>query len=120
MRWEGNRQSSNVEDRRSGGGGFGIGGGTIGIGTIVIALIGGALLGVNPLTLLGILAGGEPAPQVQNAPAPPANDRMAQFVSPVLADTEDVWKQPFAAGGAHYVEPRLVLFRGAVDRKSAR
>lgn len=114
MRWEGNRQSSNVEDMRSGGGGFGIGGGTIGIGTIVIALIGGAILGVNPLTLLGILSGGEPAPQVQNAPAPPANDRMAQFVSTVLADTEDVWKQQFAAGGANYVEPKLVLFRGAV------
>lgn len=114
MRWEGNRQSSNVEDRRSGGGGFGIGGGTIGIGTIVIALIGGAILGVNPLTLLGILSGGGPAPQAQNAPAPPANDRMAQFVSTVLADTEDVWKQQFAAGGATYVEPRLVLFRGAV------
>lgn len=116
MRWEGNRQSSNVEDARSGGGGggFGIGGGTIGIGTIVIALIGGAILGVNPLTLLGILSGGEPAPQVQNAPAPPANDRMAQFVSTVLADTEDVWKQQFSAGGANYVEPKLVLFRGAV------
>jgi len=116
MRWEGNRQSSNVEDMRSGGGGggFGIGGGTIGIGTIVVALIGGALLGVNPLTLLGIMTGGEPAPQVQNAPAPPANDRMAQFVSTVLADTEDVWKQQFAAGGANYVEPKLVLFRGAV------
>ena len=113
MRWEGNRQSSNVEDRRSGGG-FGIGGGTIGIGTIVIALIGGAVLGVNPLTLLGILTGGAPAPQTQTAPAPPANDRMAQFVSTVLADTEDVWKQQFAAGGANYVEPKLVLFRGAV------
>jgi predicted metalloprotease len=117
MRWEGNRQSSNVEDMRSGGGGggFGLGGGTIGIGTIVIALIGGALLGVNPLTLLGIMTGGGgPAPQVQNAPAPPANDRMAQFVSTVLADTEDVWKQQFSQGGASYVEPKLVLFRGAV------
>jgi hypothetical protein len=116
MRWEGNRQSDNVQDMRGGGGGggFGIGGGTIGIGTIVIALIGGAVLGVNPLTLLGILSGGGPAPQAQNAPAPPANDRMAQFVSTVLADTEDVWKQQFQQGGAHYVEPKLVLFRGAV------
>jgi predicted metalloprotease len=117
MRWEGNRQSSNVEDLRSGGGGggFGLGGGTIGIGTIVIALIGGAIFGINPLTLLGILSGGEPA-QVQTGPAPqpPANDRMAQFVSTVLADTEDVWKQQFAQGGANYVEPKLVLFRGAV------
>src|SRR5688572_15023860 len=117
MRWEGNRESSNVEDHRGSGGGrgFGIGGGTIGIGTIVIALIGGAVLGVNPLTLLGILTGGGgPAPQVQNAPAPPANDPMAKFVSTVLADTEDVWKQLFQQGGATYQEPKLVLFRGAV------
>src|SRR5690348_17137087 len=54
MRWEGNRESSNVEDMRSGGGGggFGLGGGAVSIGAIVIALIGGAVLGVNPLTLL--------------------------------------------------------------------
>lgn len=116
MRWEGNRQSSNVEDMRAGGGGgFGIGRGAIGIGTIVVALIGGAVLGINPLTLLGILSGGGgPAPQVQNAPAPPAGDREAQFVSTVLADTEDVWKQLFTQGGAAYQEPKLVLFRGAV------
>ncbi|HZY16051.1 MAG TPA: neutral zinc metallopeptidase [Ramlibacter sp.] len=113
MRWEGNRRSSNVEDRRAGGGGFGLGGGTIGIGTIVVALIGGALLGVNPLTLLGILTGGEPPAQQQAGP-PPANDRMAQFVSTVLADTEDVWTDLFRQGGASYQAPKLVLFRGAV------
>ena len=95
---------------------MGIGTGTIGIGTIVIALIGGAVLGVNPLTILGMLTGrGGPAPQVQNAPAPPANDREAQFVSTVLADTEDVWKQLFSQGGATYQEPRLALFRGAIS-----
>jgi uncharacterized protein len=122
MRWEGNRESSNVEDLRSGGGGggggFGIGGGAIGIGTIVVALIGGAVLGINPLTLLGILTGGDGAPQVQQqqgpAPAPPANDQAARFVSTVLADTEDVWKQVFQQGGATYNPPKLVLFRGAV------
>jgi uncharacterized protein len=118
MRWEGNRESSNVEDVRAGGGGgggFGIGGGTIGIGTIVIALVGGALLGVNPLTLLGIMTGGgNPPAQTSPAPAPPANDPMAKFVSTVLADTEDVWKQLFTQGGATYREPKLVLFRGAV------
>jgi uncharacterized protein len=117
MRWEGNRQSTNVQDARGGGGGggIGLGGGAIGIGTIVVALIGGALLGVNPLTLLGMMTGGgAPTAQVENAPAPPANDRMAQFVSTVLADTEDVWKEQFRAGGATYVEPKLVLFRGAV------
>ena len=119
MRWEGNRESSNVEDYREGGGGggFHIGGGTIGIGTIVVALIGGALLGVNPLTLLDIMTGGgspQVVPQQGPAPAPPANDRMAKFVSTVLADTEDVWKQQFQQGGATYVEPKLVLFRGAI------
>jgi len=117
MRWEGNRTSGNVEDQRSGGGGgIGLGGGTIGIGTIVIALIGGAVLGVNPLTLLGILTGGGSGAPVQQgpAPAPPANDPMAKFVSTVLADTEDVWKQQFSQGGATYTEPKLVLFRGAV------
>ncbi len=53
--------------------------------------------------------------QVQQAPAqrPPADDRMAQFVSTVLADTEDVWGKVFSQGGARYQQPKLVLFRGA-------
>jgi len=118
MRWEGNRESSNVEDYREsgGGGGFSLGGRSIGIGTIVIALIGGAVLGINPLTLLGILSGGpEQVQQQQGQPRPiPANDQMARFVSTVLADTEDVWKEQFRAGGAQYREPKLVLFRGAI------
>ena len=121
MRWEGNRESSNVEDMRDsgggGGGGFGLGGRSIGIGTIVIALVGGAIFGINPLTILGALTGGgEPAPQVQQGPAPqpPANDPMAKFVKTVLADTEDVWTQLFKQGGASYVDPKLVLFRGAI------
>ena len=117
MRWEGNRESSNVEDMRDGGGGggFGLGGGTIGIGAIVIALIGGAVLGVNPLTLLGLMSGGG-APVAQQAPAhaPPANDKEARFVSTVLADTEDVWTDLFKQGGATYHPPKLVLFRGAI------
>ncbi|MDQ6880516.1 MAG: neutral zinc metallopeptidase [Pseudomonadota bacterium] len=118
MRWEGNRESSNVEDARDsgGGGGFGFGGRSIGIGTIVIALVGGAIFGINPLTLLGMLSGGDgPAPRAQQAPshAPPANDQGAKFVSVVLADTEDVWTQLFSAGSATYHPPKLVLFRGA-------
>jgi uncharacterized protein len=118
MRWEGHRESDNVEDVRGsgsgGGGGFGLGGGTIGIGAIVVALVGGAIFGINPLTILSLLSGG-PA-QVQQAPqghAPPANDRSAKFVSVVLADTEDVWGRVFQAGGASYRPPKLVLFRGA-------
>lgn len=123
MKWEGNRESSNVEDRRDGGGGgfggggFGFGGRSIGIGTIVIALVGGWVLGINPLTLLGMLSGGGAPAPVQQAPAqrPPADDRMAKFVSTVLADTEDVWKDIFTKGGSRYQEPRLVLFRGATQ-----
>ena len=117
MKWEGNRESDNVENRRGSGGGFPIPGGRgIGIGTIVIALLGGWLLGVNPLTLLGLLSGGGvPPAQVQQAPAqrPPADDRLARFVSTVLADTEDVWHGVFRQAGGSYQEPRLVLFRGA-------
>ena len=116
MKWEGNRQSDNVEDRRSGGGFSMPGGRGIGIGTIVIALLGGWVLGINPLTILGLLSGGGgPPAQVQQAPAqrPPADDTMARFVSTVLADTEDVWHSVFRQAGGSYQEPRLVLFRGA-------
>ena len=115
MKWDGNRTSDNVEDRRSGGGGRPVFGGRgIGVGTIVIALLGGWIFGINPLTILGLLSGGQPA-QVQQGPAqrPPADDRMAQFVSTVLADTEDVWSDVFTQGGARYQQPKLVLFRGA-------
>lgn len=118
MKWEGNRQSDNVEDRRSGGGGAPmLGGRNIGIGTIVIALVGGWALGVNPLTILGVISGGGGMPATQQqapAQAPAANDTMAKFVSTVLADTEDVWTQIFRQGGATYRDPRLVLFRGAI------
>ena len=121
MKWEGNRESDNVEDRRGGGGvgggggRGGIGGRGIGIGSIVIALAASYFLGINPMTVLSILSGGSPAPQVQSGPAQraPADDRMAKFVGTVLADTEDVWKAVFTKGGAQYKEPKLVLFRGS-------
>ncbi|CAN5370348.1 neutral zinc metallopeptidase [soil metagenome] len=120
MRWEGNEQSDNVEDRRGsggGGGGFGglpIGGRSVGIGTVAVALIAGWIFGINPLTMLGMLSGSGPAPQVQQAPAqkPPANDREAAFVSTVLRNTEVVWTGIFQQNGGTYHAPRLVLFRG--------
>ena len=121
MKWEGNRESDNVEDRRddeegSASGGGLPGGRSMGIGVIVVALLGGWMFGINPTTILSLLSGGAPPAQVrQQAPAhkPPANDRMAAFVSTVLADTEDVWKDVFAKNGKTYKDPRLVLFRGA-------
>ena len=122
MKWEGNRESDNVEDRRDdggGGGGFlggGLGGRHIGIGSIVIALVASYFFGISPMTVLSLLSGGgAPVTQTQQAPAhaPPADDRMAKFVSTVLADTEDVWTDIFAKAGGTYTDPKLVLFRGA-------
>jgi predicted metalloprotease len=127
MKWDGNRQSDNVEDRRSasdggsGGGGGGLlgallGGRRMSVGLVVVALLGGWALGISPLTILSMLDGGNvPPSQVQQATAqrPPADDRMAAFVSTVLADTEDVWTAEFSKGGSTYTAPHLVLFRGS-------
>ena len=123
MKWEGNRESDNVEDARGTGGrmpgGMRLGGGRgIGLGTIAIALVAGWIFGINPLTVLSLLGGGGElggAPAVQQAPAgrPPADDTMARFVSVVLADTEDVWREQFRQVGGTYREPKLRLFRGA-------
>jgi len=127
MKWENNRQSDQVEDRRSspgggmfGGGGRRTGGKGIGLGTIVIALLAGWIFGINPMTILGFLGGaGDLAPtQTQNAPASaPAGkptDEMGQFVAAVLGGTEDTWMTVFQQSGSPYQKPRLVLFRGAV------
>jgi predicted metalloprotease len=116
MKWEGNRESSNVEDARDagGGGGFRLGGGSLGLGSVVIALVAGWIFGINPLTILGLMSGGGTT-QTQQAPAhaPPANDQMAKFVSVVLGDTEDVWRAQFKQMGTNYREPKLRLFRGS-------
>lgn len=125
MKWEGNRESDNVEDLRSdgggedgGGGGFGLGGRSIGIGTIVIALAGSYFLGINPLTIINLLSGGNsPAVPAQQAPArtaaTAAKDPAVHFVKVVLADTEDVWTQLFRAQNSNYIRPKLVLFSGS-------
>lgn len=112
MKWDGNRESNNVEDRRGGGFG-GIGGRSVGIGTIVIALLGSYFLGINPMTIIGLLSGGPVQTQSQ-APIQetPANDQMARFVRTVLADTEDTWGAIFRENGGTYQQPRLVLFTG--------
>jgi len=118
MRWQGDRESDNIEDRRGdsggGGGGFGLGGGTVGIGTIVIALVGSWFFGVSPSTIVHLLSGGGSAPaQVQQAPAhAPANDRETQFVRTVLGYTEDTWTQIFKQNNATYTPPHLVLYSG--------
>jgi len=117
MRWEGNRESDNVEDARGtggGGGGFHLGGGSLSIGSIVIAVIAGWIFGINPLQILGLMSGGG-APTAEQVPAgkPPADDPAARFVSVVLGDTEDVWRAKFKQNGQAYREPKLRLFRGS-------
>jgi uncharacterized protein len=126
MKWEGQRQSENVEDRRGEEGsgrpgmpgmpGMRLGGRGIGVGTIVVALLAGWIFGINPLTVLSLLSGGgaEIAAPSAQAPAhkPPAADRQATFVSTVLADTEDVWGKVLGASGSRYEPPKLVLFTG--------
>src|SRR5690349_19925005 len=101
MKWEGNRESDNVEDRRGGGGGgggFSFGGGSLSIGGVVIALILSFVFGINPLTLLGGMEGG--APQQATGPKATANDTETRFMKTVLADTEDTWGALFSAQGA--------------------
>lgn len=109
MRWTGRRGSSNVEDRRGISGGKMAAGG--GIGTIVIVLI-VWLMGGDPGQVLNNFDAGQPAQTVE---ASAEEDQMAQFVSVVLADTEDVWKMIFKQSGKTYREPKLILFRGSVE-----
>ena len=119
MRLNDQETSSNVEDVRgsSGGGGFPIGGRGIGIGTIAVALIAGWVFGVNPLEILAGLSGGggtvvQQAPQGP-APAPPADDSQAKFVSQMLRSTEQVWTRVFAESGKTYQPPKLDLYSGS-------
>jgi len=97
-----------------------IGGRGIGVGTIVIALLAGWIFGINPMTVLGLLSGGDTgqisAPAAQSAgPRPAVTDPASAFVRTVLADTEDVWSAVFKAAGGTYTQPTLVLFRGRTD-----
>jgi uncharacterized protein len=121
MLWRGGRRSSNIEDRRGfGGGGFGGGGRMVGggLGVIVIVVV-GLLFGVDPMTLLSQLEGGGGSMGGYEQPAGtqgvPEKDERAQFVSAVLADTEDTWGAIFREKGGTYQEPRLVLFSGRVN-----
>lgn len=114
MRWRGRRQSTNIEDRR--GRRVGRPAKMGGIGFLVMLAI-MWFLGADPMALLGmagkeVLSGGGQTSYEQQAPA---NDEGAQFVSTVVADTEDVWNAMFRKHGARYQEPNLVLFTDKVN-----
>jgi hypothetical protein len=114
MQWRGRRESGNVEDQRGGGfGGRGIALG--GIGTVIVVVI-GLLLGQNPLELLQAVNQGQPQQeQTQPVASSAEEDEAVQFVKVVLADNEDVWHKLFEEQGMQYREPKLVLFRDAVE-----
>lgn len=116
MRWRGGRRSQNVEDRRGMTPRRAAGGG---LGVLVIAVV-AMLFGADLSTVLNLLSGSDalaPGSRVsQTAPAPrsAAEDELADMVSVVLADTEDVWKAQFRAMNQVYQEPILVMFTGSV------
>ena len=114
MRWQGGRRSTNVEDRRGSGGGRVVIGGGIGL----LLLIGYVLLsGGDPSVILGTIAGGGGPLSVDSGTWTPSPEeaQLADFVSVILADTEDTWTAIFQASGMTYVDPTLVLFSGGVD-----
>ena len=116
MRWQGQRQSENVEDRR-GLGPASIGGvGGLGIGGIVLVLAVSYFTGINPLALIDLLSGVQTTTQapIESVPTGPVKDEIGRFASTVLADTEETWQQLLPKQGHPYENPRLVLFTGAV------
>lgn len=110
MRWQGRRESSNVEDRRGLSPKGVIGGGIGGIAIILIVM----LLGGDPSSLLQNLEMTDQT-TTSNYQETAQEKELASFVSVVLAETENVWHKIFSDMGRDYVEPKLVLFTGSVQ-----
>ncbi len=111
MKWKGRAGSGNVEDRRGkGGGGALIAGGGIG-GLLIVLLV--AFLGGDPGAILDTM--GTDSQSNEPYVASEKEEELAEFVSVVLADTEQVWSEVFAEEGMEYVEPTLVLYTGSVE-----
>lgn len=130
MRWRGQRQSSNVEDRRGERAGSRLGGGVLGLlplvyrllgfkGIVIAAVVIGAyvLFSGNLGVLLGTGSLTDPTGPAQSGlvAESPEEQELVDFVSVVLADTEETWHELFRQRGSSYQEPVLVLFRGAVN-----
>jgi hypothetical protein len=129
MRWEDGRRSDNVEDRRGQTPGVSAAGaaplllrflpamvrsktGRVILIVGVLVIFGGKLMGIDVLSLL---AGGSGTASRQGTEFSQQEQQQAEFVSVVLADTEDTWQQIFRQQGATYREPTLVLFSGRVN-----
>jgi uncharacterized protein len=117
MRWRDGRRSENVEDGRGtggGGGGFGGGGLKLGLGGIVL-LAAAYFLGLDPRMVMGLMqatqsstVSADAGPVATGAPKDEAGD----FMSVVLADTEDTWGEIFRQGGSTYTPPKMRFFEG--------
>ena len=113
MEWRSSRRSGNVEDRR----GIRLGGaGGLGLGAVVLALV-ATYFGVDPRVVSAFLSGGGGSPTTTEVPIDetPEEAELRDFVTAVLGETEDVWREQFAERQAQYREPRLVLFRDRVQ-----
>jgi predicted metalloprotease len=109
MKWMGQRESTNVEDRRGiSGGGIAVGGGIVGVIVLLVKLFLGGDVSVPAGTPSG-------PPHQMTAEEQKLDDERARFVKVVLADTEDVWGKLFADQGKTYQDPTLVLYRDAVQ-----
>ena len=110
MRWQGRRESSNVEDRRSSGGGFG-GGRPTGIFGLIIILV-GAYYGVDLSGLVGeVDLGGSQSSPLQSQ----QEEQLFKLSKVVLGDTEAVWTAYFSQNNRQYVEPRMVVYNRATS-----
>lgn len=116
MKWQGRRKSNNIEDRRRSSGGAAVGG-IGGLGVIVVVVV-GYFLGIDVSPLLNGLDLGQGGgiSSASNVEITPADEQAAEFVSVVLADTEQVWTQLLQdQAGQPYVPPVLVLFKGTTQ-----
>ncbi|WP_288476792.1 neutral zinc metallopeptidase [uncultured Pantoea sp.] len=118
MRWQGRRESDNVEDRRDQSSGFGGGGRQIrlprGKGGIVLLIV-VAVAGYYGYDLTALLTGGDVAPtsQQQTRNVSANDEEAAKFTKVILATTEDTWDKLFQQMNRQYVAPKLVMYRGA-------
>ena len=117
MKWEGRRQSSNVDDRRgiSGKGGLLAGGGIVGIIVVLLQLFGGET-GQQVASVVNQVAGGNQTQQAERVELTAEQKKIGKFTATVLADTEDVWEKVFAENRlGTYEKPTLVLFTASVN-----
>jgi uncharacterized protein len=111
MRWQGRRESSNIEDRR-GLSSKGIVGGGIGTIAVVVIIL---LLGGDPSDLLQNISTTNQPTGNSNYVETERDKELAKFVSVVLAETENVWQSYFEKEGEQYIQPKLVLYSGSIQ-----